>query len=138
MGRLKQRIWDASEEEIQKILDDYGISAESGLGKAGCHIQNTSRAKVIEKKRKNDIVLVAVGCTENHGLHNNSGLDTFIVTSICEAVRRKTAKAGHEVALAFPPLNYGGHLYHHLAMPGTVVLQETTIVDLLCDVMLEL
>jgi len=69
------------------------------------------RAKVIEKKRKNDIVLVAVGCTENHGLHNNRGLNTFIVmASIYEAARRKMAKAGHEVALAFPPLNYSEHL----------------------------
>ncbi len=135
VGQLKKRLWDASEEEIQRILDDYGIPADSELGKAGCYIQNTPRSKVIEKRRKNDIVLVPIGCTENHGMHNNSGLDTFMCTSICEAVRRKTAKSGHEVALAFPPLNYGGHPYHHLGMPGTVMLQETTIVDTLCDVM---
>lgn len=138
VGCLKKRIWDASEEEIDKILAEYEIPSESELVKPGCYIQNTPRAKVIEKRRKNDIVLVPIGCTENHGVHANSGLDTFMVTSICEAVRRKTAKAGHEVALAFPPLNYGGHPYHHVGMPGTIMLQETTIVDLLCDVMLGL
>ncbi len=127
VGKLKKRLWDASEEEIQKILDDYGIGAPSELGKAGCYIQNTPRNKVIEKRRKNDVVLVPIGCTENHGIHNNSGLDTFMVTQICEGVRRKTAKEGREVALAFPPLNYGGHPYHHIGMPGTVIMPEDVV-----------
>ena len=135
VGRLKKRLWDASEDEIEKILKEYEIPSASELGKAGCYIQNTPRVKVIEKRRKNDIVLVPVGCTENHGIHSNSGLDTFMVTSICEAVRRKTAKNGHEVALAFPPLNYGGHPYHHLAMPGTVMVSEKVVVETLIWVM---
>jgi hypothetical protein len=135
VGRLKKRIWDASEEEIDKILADYGIPAESELGKAGCYIQNTPRNKVLEKRAKNDIVLVPIGCTENHGIHSNSGLDTFMCTSICEAVRRKTAKNGQEVALAFPPLNYGGHPYHHLGMAGTVMVSEKAIVETLIHVM---
>lgn len=138
IGRLKKRIWDAPMDEIDRILEDYGVPGESELGKAGCYIQNSPRKMVIEKRRKNDIVLVPIGCTENHGIHNNSGLDTFMCTSICEAVRRKTAKAGHEVALAFPPLNYGGHPYHHLGMPGTVMTSETTIVNMLIDVMVGL
>jgi creatinine amidohydrolase len=127
VGELKKRIWDASEDEIQKILDDYGIGSPSELGKAGCYIQNTSRNKVIEKRRKNDVVLVPIGCTENHGMHSNSGLDTFMVTQICEAVRRKTAKEGREVSLAFPPLLYGGHPYHHIAMAGTVMVPEDVV-----------
>jgi len=138
VGRMKKRIWDASEEEVQKILDSYVIPSDSELGKAGCYIQNSPRNIVINKRRKNDIVLVPLGCTENHGIHNNSGLDTFMCTSICEAVRRKTAEAGHEVALAFPPLNYGGHPYHHLGMPGTVMTREKVIVDLMIDVMVGL
>ena len=135
VGHLKKRLWDASEDEIEKILKEYGIPGESELGKAGCYIQNTPRAKVIEKRKKNDIVLVPIGCTENHGIHSNSGLDTFMCTSICEAVRRKTAKNGNEVALAFPPLNYGGHPYHHLAMPGTVMVSEKVVVETLVWVM---
>ena len=76
VGRMKKRIWDASEEEIDEILQKYEIPSEPEIGKAGCYIQTTPRAKVIEKRRKNDIVLVPLGCTENHGMHNNSGLDT--------------------------------------------------------------
>lgn len=124
VGRLKKKIWDASEEEIDQILEDYCIPAGSELGKAGCYIQNTPRVHVIEKRRKNDVVLVPIGCTENHGIHANSGLDTFMCTQICEGVRRYTAKQGREVALAFPPLNYGAHPYHHIGMAGTVVVPE--------------
>ena len=135
VGRLKKKLWDASEAEIQDILEDYGIPSESELGKAGTYIQNSPRKLVIEKRRRNDIVLIPVGCTENHGLHSNSGLDTFMSTSICEAVRRKTAKAGHEVALAMPVLNYGGHPHHHIGMPGTVMLSMTTVIETMISVM---
>lgn len=135
VGRLKKRIWDASEVEIGEILDDYKIPSDSELGKAGCYIQNTPRRVVIEKRRKSDIVLIPIGCTENHGIHSNSGLDTFMCTSICEAIRRRTKDKGYEVALAFPPLNYGGHPYHHLAMPGTIMTSERNVVDTLINVM---
>lgn len=127
VGQLKKEIFEAPMSEIDKILEEYGLPAESELGKAGCYIQNTPRNKVIEKRRKNDIVLVPIGCTENHGIHNPSGLDTFMVTSICEAVRRYTAKKGYEVSLALPPLNYGGHPYHHLGMAGTVIMSEEVV-----------
>jgi creatinine amidohydrolase/Fe(II)-dependent formamide hydrolase-like protein len=129
VGRLKKEIWDASEKEIDAILQDYGIPAESELGKPGCYIQNTPRVRVIDKRRRSDVVLVPVGCTENHGIHANSGLDTFMVTQICEGVRRYTAKHGREVVLALPPLNYGGHPYHHIGMPGTVIMPEEVVRD---------
>lgn len=138
VGRLKKKIFDASEAEIDAILEDYGIPAESELGKAGTYIQNTPRHIVCEKRKKNDVVLIPIGCTENHGLHNNSGLDTFMVTQICEAVRRKTAKDGKEVALAFTPLNYGGHPYHHLGMAGTVMMPEEVVKETLIYTMLGL
>lgn len=138
VGRMKKEIWDASDADIDKILEDYGVPAESELGKAGCYIQNTPRATVIQKRRKNDIVFVPVGCTENHGMHANSGLDTFNVMSILEGVRRYTAKQGHECALAFPVLNYGGHPYHHLGMPGTVVMPESVVRETVIYMMLGL
>ena len=138
VGRLKKQIWDATEEEIDEILREYEIPSESELGKAGTYIQNTPRYKVIEKRKKNDIVFVPVGCTENHGMHANSGLDTFMVTQILEGVRRYTAKHGREVSLAFPPLNYGGHPYHHLGMPGTVIMPEEVVKETLIYTMLGL
>ncbi|MEW5816291.1 MAG: 3-dehydro-scyllo-inosose hydrolase [Spirochaetota bacterium] len=138
IGRLKKKIFDASMEEIDAILTDYEVPSASELGKAGCYIQTTPRAKCVEKRKKNDIVLVPVGTTENHGMHANSGLDTFMASQICEAVRRYTAKKGYEVNLASPPLNYGGHPYHHLGMPGTMMLPQEVVVEILIHVMLGL
>jgi creatinine amidohydrolase len=136
VGRLKKQIWDASKEEIEEILMEYEIPSQSELGKAGTYIQNTPRACVIEKRLKNDIIYIPIGCTENHGLHANSGLDTFMVTQILEGVRRFTAKQGREINLAFPPLNYGGHPYHHIGMPGTVMMPEEVVKETLIYVML--
>lgn len=138
VGHLKKEIWDMDMDGIDKILEEYGIPSEPELGRAGCYIQNTSRNKVIEKRRKNDIVFVPVGCTENHGIHANSGLDTFMVTQILEGIRRYTAKQGNECTLAFPPLNYGGHPYHHLGMPGTVIMPHEVVVETLIYTMLGL
>lgn len=137
-GLLKKRIWEASVEEIDKILEDYGLPAESELGKGGTYIQNTPRHIAMEKRRKNDVVLIPIGTTENHGIHNPSGLDTYMVTQICEGVRRKTAKMGIEVALALPPINYGGHPYHHVAMPGTYMVTEEVVRETLIYTMLGL
>ena len=138
VGRLKKQIFDASEEELDKILAEYEIPSDSELGKPGCYIQTTPRAAAIEKRRNNDIVLVPVGTTENHGEHANTGLDTFMASQICEGVRRYTAKKGREVNLASPPLNYGGHPYHHVGMAGTVMVSHEVVVETLIFVMLGL
>jgi 3-dehydro-scyllo-inosose hydrolase len=138
VGRLKKQIWDMTEEELDKELKEYGIPSESELGKPGSYIQNTPRAKVIERRRKNDIVFLPIGCTENHGVHANSGLDTFMVTQILDGVRRFTKKCGCECTLAFPPLNYGGHPYHHVGMPGTIIMPHEVVVETLIYTMLGL
>jgi len=135
VGRLKKEIWDASEQKIDEILRDYGIPSPPEVGKAGSYIQTTVRQRLIENRRKNDIVLIPVGCTENHGVHTVSGLDTFVVSQICEGVRRYTAKKGAPVNIALPPLNYGAHPFHHIGMPGTVILSETTAREILIAVM---
>jgi creatinine amidohydrolase len=69
VGRLKKQLWDASEAEIDKILVDYGIPSEPELGKAGTYVQTTVRQEVVKNRQKNDVVIIPVGCTENHGLH---------------------------------------------------------------------
>jgi creatinine amidohydrolase len=114
------------------------LPAEPELGKPGSYIQTTVRHQLIENRRKNDIVLIPVGCTENHGLHNVSGLDSFNVTQICEAVRRYTAKQGRPVALAHNPLSYGAHPYHHIGMPGNVIIPQDLVKEYMVYVMLGL
>jgi creatinine amidohydrolase len=138
VGRLKKKIWDASEEEVNQILLEYEVPSPPELGKPGSYIQTTVRAQVIKNRRKNDVILVPVGCTENHGRHAASGLDTFMVTQISEAVRRYSVKQGRPLNLALPPLNYGGHPYHHIGMPGTVIMPEEVVRETIINVMLGL
>lgn len=138
VGRLKKEVWDASEKEIERILAEYEIPSLPELGKPGSYIQTTVRQRLIENRRKNDIVIIPVGCTENHGRHTISGLDTFMVTQIAEALRRYTAKKDCPVNLALPPLNYGAHPYHHIGMPGTVNIPQDAVRETLIYVMLGL
>lgn len=138
VGRMKKAIWDASDEEIDAILAEYGIPSPVEWGKPGSYIQTTVRWQVEENRKKNDIVFIPVGCTELHGRHLPSASDTLYVSQICEAVRRYTAKRGAAVNLALPPLNYGAHPYHHVGMPGTVIVREHVVREMIIDVMLGL
>ncbi len=138
VGRMKKALWDASDEEIEQILEEYGMPAPVEWGKPGSYIQTTVRWQLEEERKKNDIVLIPVGSTELHGKHMPSASDTLYVSQICEGVRRYTAKQGAPIALALPPVNYGAHPYHHLGMPGTVIVRENVMREQLIDVMLGL
>ncbi len=138
VGRLKKEVWDASDAEIDAILAEYGIPSPIEWAKPGSYIQTTVRHQLEANRRKNDIVFIPVGCTELHGRHTISAMDTFFVSAIVEGVRRYTAKRGAPVNLALPPLNYGAHPYHHVGMPGTVIVRETVVRELMIDVMLGL
>jgi 3-dehydro-scyllo-inosose hydrolase len=138
VGELKKRIWNASDEDISDILDLYGVPGASELGRPGSYIQTSVRQQVIAKRRKNDVVLVPVGSTENHGIHANSGFDILLCTQLCEAVRRRTAAQGHEVALAYPALSYGGHPYQHIGIAGNVILPDEVVRETVVNVLLGL
>lgn len=131
VGRLKSEIWNASDEEIDCILKEYEIPSPPELGKPGTYIQTTVRRQVEENRRKNDVVFIPVGSTERHGDHCISGQDTLQVTQILEGLKRYTVKLGRPINLVFP-IGYGSHPYHHIGMPGNIiipghVLQETII-----------
>jgi len=138
VGRLKKETWEASDAEIDAILGEYGVPSPVEWGKSGSYIQTTVRWQVEENRRKNDVVFIPVGCTELHGRHLPSASDTLYVSQIVEGVRRYTAKRGAPVNLALPPLMYGTHPYHHIGMPGTVIVRENVVRELLIDVMLGL
>jgi creatinine amidohydrolase len=138
VGRLKKEVWDASDAEIDAILEEYGIPSPVEWGKPGAYIQTTVRWQVEENRRKNDIVFVPIGCTELHGAHLASASDTLYVSQVLEGVRRYTAKRGAGCSLALPPLMYGSHPYHHMGMPGTIPIRENIAREFLIDVMLGL
>jgi len=86
----------------------------------GIYLQNMTGKEVQERLKKNDLIIIPIGSTEAHGPHACSGEDTFLVTRIAELVAQKT---GCTVA---QPIWYGSHPYHHLGMPGTIVIPEET------------
>ena len=138
VGRMKKEVWDASDAEIDAMLAEYGVPSPLEWTKVDSYIQTTPRYRLVENRRKNDVVFIPVGCTENHGMHMASYSDTLYVSAIVEGVRRYTAKRGAPCNLALPPLMYGGHPYHHIGMPGTVILRDRVVIDLMVDVMLGL
>jgi creatinine amidohydrolase len=138
VGRLKKEIWDASDAEIDAILADYGVPSPCEWTTPGSYIQTTLRHELVENRRKNDIVILPIGSSEQHGLHTVSAMDTFFVSHIAEGVRRYTAKRGAPVNLGLPPLMYGCHPYHHVGIPGTIVIREEVAKEYLIDVMLGL
>ena len=93
------------------------------------YLQTMTGLEVDERLKKNDLIILPIGSTEAHGAHACSGEDTFLVTRMAEAVAQKT---GCTVA---EPIWYGSHPYHHLGMPGTMVVPEETFIANLRAVM---
>ena len=134
VGKMKERILNLSDREIDDLLREYEIPCPGEIEKPGSYIQNTCRKELVESRRKNDIVIIPVGCTENHGDHTVSAFDTFLVTRIMEAVRRKTKKMGAPINLAFP-INYGVHPPWHQGMYGSVMVSDDAFEQTLMHVM---
>jgi len=86
----------------------------------GIYLQTMTGKEVEERLKKNDLIILPIGSTEAHGPHACSGEDTFLVTRMAEAVAQAT---GCTVA---EPIWYGSHPYHHLGMPGTIIVPEET------------
>ncbi|HHY46517.1 MAG TPA: creatininase family protein [Firmicutes bacterium] len=95
----------------------------------GIYLQNMTWAAIEERLKKNDLIIVPVGSTEAHGPHACLGEDTFLVTRMAEAVAEKT---GCTVA---QPIWYGSHPFHHLGMPGTIVVHEDIFIGQLRAIM---
>jgi len=96
---------------------------------SGVYFQNMTAKEVEERLKKNDLIIIPVGSTENHGPHACFGEDTFLVTRMAELVAQKT---GCTVA---QPIWYGSHPYHHLGMPGTIVVDDDVFKAVIRSVM---
>ena len=80
------------------------------------YLQNMTWKQIEQRLKQNDIIIVPIGSTEAHGPHACIGEDTFLVTRMAEAV---AMKVGCTVA---QPVWYGSHPYHHMGMPGTIIV----------------
>ena len=84
----------------------------------GVYLQTMTWKEIEERLKTNDTIIIPVGSTEAHGPHACIGEDTFLVTRMAEAVAEKI---GGTVA---EPIWYGSHPFHHLGMPGTIIVPE--------------
>jgi len=85
------------------------------------YLQTMTGAEIEERLKTSDLIILPIGSTEAHGPHACPGEDTFLVTRMAEQVAQKT---GCTVA---EPIWYGSHPFHHLGMPGTIVIPEETL-----------
>ena len=89
------------------------------------YFQTMNKLDVEERLKENDVIIIPVGSTENHGAAGPIGEDTFVVTRIAEMVAEKT---GCTVAA---PVWYGSHPFHHIGQPCTIPLPDSVFIDYL-------
>ena len=92
------------------------------------YLDQMTMAELLERVKKNDIVMVPCGSVEAHGLAQATGEDTIIGTYIAERVAYET---GVTVA---PPIFYGSHPSHHYGMPGTIPVKKEAYIDYVTSV----
>lgn len=90
-------------------------------------IQDLKWSEVEDYLEENDIALLPVGSTEQHGLHLPLMTDTIQAIDTAESAAQQA-----EVLIA-PPIWYGW-APHHMAYPGAVTLRPETLVSLIEDV----
>jgi creatinine amidohydrolase/Fe(II)-dependent formamide hydrolase-like protein len=103
----------------------YDISKGSMDKADGIYFQNMTGRQVAERLKKNDIIIIPVGSTENHGKGQCYGEDTFLVTRMAETVANQTG------CTVSQPIWFGSHPWPHMGMPGTILIPEETFTNYL-------
>jgi creatinine amidohydrolase/Fe(II)-dependent formamide hydrolase-like protein len=84
----------------------------------GLYYQTMNMTEVEARLKENDLIIIPLGSTEQHGAGQPLGEDTFLVTRMAEQVAQATGCTLAE------PVWYASHPFSHLGMPGTVVVPE--------------
>ena len=103
----------------------YEISKGSMDKADSIYFQNMTGFQVSERLKQDDIIIIPVGSTENHGKGQCYGEDTFLVTRIAETVAREVG------CTVSQPVWFGSHPWNQMGMPGTVIIPEETFTDYL-------
>lgn len=77
--------------------------------------------------RSENVAIVPVGSTEQHGKHLPLGSDSFAAIGLADDVAKRTG------AVVAPPIWFGWSP-HHMWLPGTITLRPETLIDVVVDV----
>jgi creatinine amidohydrolase len=90
-------------------------------------IQELTWQEVEQYLQADDIAIVPIGSTEQHGPAGTLGVDTYVAIGLAEDAARRAG------VLVTPPIWYG-ESSHHMAWAGTISLRPETVVAVLKDV----
>jgi len=74
-----------------------------------------------------NIAIIPIGSTEQHGPAGVCGTDTYVAMGLAEDTARRAR------VLVAPPIWYG-ESSHHMALPGTLSIRAETVIDVVKDV----
>ena len=90
-------------------------------------LQEMKWEEVRDHLQKDDVVIIPVGSTEQHGTHLPLGTDSMVAIALAEDAAKEAG------ALVAPPIWFGWSP-HHMAYPGTITIRPETLIELIMDV----
>jgi creatinine amidohydrolase len=103
------------------LLVGFGRSEEAGKPLV---LQEMTWTDVQEYLRTNDMVIIPLGSTEQHGPHLPLGTDSYIATDIAKMISARTGVVVVPVILA-------GYSVYHSGFPGSLSLKPETMEQVL-------
>ena len=85
---------------------------------SGIYFQTMTKKDVEERLKKNDILIVPVGSTENHGAAGPFGEDTFVVTRMAEEIAKATGCTEYGLSQADLDQPARAGVYHPFGSAG--------------------
>ncbi|MBM3262586.1 MAG: creatininase family protein [candidate division Zixibacteria bacterium] len=85
--------------------------------------------EIREVVKRQPVVVLPTGSTEDHGHHLPLDVDTFLVSSVCEGA----AQLIPDEVLLLPELAYGFE-DHHMDFPGTITIRDDHLLDFVLDI----
>jgi len=83
--------------------------------------------EVAQYLARDDIAIVPIGSTEQHGPAGVLGTDTYVAIGLAEDAAKRAG------VLVAPPVWYG-ESSHHMALPGTIAIRAETLLELTRDI----